>query len=208
MANVNLLDKLKATLDYPALFNLTQLAISGTQSKTRQLIRDGLQLKAGERLLDVCCGTGEFANVALGPYLGIDINSKYIEYAQHKYGVGGGHPERQFVNQDICSVEFRRDYGTFPKAMFINSMHHLSVEQNLAVLEGVARVTSERLVIVDMDPNPDMAISRFLARQDRGDYIRPLNEQVAMTQKFFEVEQASYYYSGLCGQTLIICKVK
>jgi ubiquinone/menaquinone biosynthesis C-methylase UbiE len=205
---INVVTQLKKSLDNPFLFNLVQFGISGTQNKTRRLIRESLKLKAGERLLDVCCGTGEFANVALGEYLGIDINPQYIGYAENKFGSGGGHPERKFVAQDISGVEFRREHGTFPKAMLINSMHHLSVAENEAVLEGVARVTTERFVIIDMNPTPGNPLSRFLAKQDRGQYIRPLAEQVALAKKYFRVEKAETYYSGLCGQTIIVCAVK
>ncbi|WJW70215.1 class I SAM-dependent methyltransferase (plasmid) [Candidatus Chlorohelix allophototropha] len=205
---MQVVNRLKSTLDNPFIFNALQFAIAGTQNKTRRLIREGLQLKAGERLLDVCCGTGEFADVALNEYIGIDINPKYIEYAEQRFGKGNGHPERAFVAQDITGYEFSRTYGTFPKAMLINSMHHLSDAENLAVLEGIARVTTERFVIVDMDPTPSNPLSRFLAKQDRGQFIRPLAEQIALAEKFFEVERGGEYYSGLCGQTIIVCKVR
>ncbi len=205
---MQVVDKLKESLDNPTLFNLVQFAISGRQNITRRLIREGLQLKAGERLLDVCCGTGEFANVALGPYLGIDINPKYIEYASHKYGVGDGHPEREFLPEDISGTSFLGRGLTFAKAMMINSMHHLTVEQNRAVLAAVAQVTTERFVVVDMDPTPGNPVSKFLAEQDRGDYIRPLAEQVALVEPHFTVEKAYTYYSGLCGQTILVCSKK
>lgn len=200
--------KLKETLDNPLLFNAVQFAIAGKQTITRRLIREGLQLEPGERLLDVCCGTGEFADVALGPYLGIDINGQYIEYAGGKYGAGGGHPEREFLAEDITATSFLERGLTFPKAMMINSLHHLSAEQNRAVLAAVAQVTTGRFVVVDMDPTPDNRVSKFLADQDRGEYIRPLAEQVALVEPYFKVERAFTYYSGLCGQTLLICRKK
>ncbi len=199
-------EKLKQTLDNPLLFNLVQFAISGRQNKTRRLIREGLQLQAGERLLDVCCGTGEFANVAMGSYLGIDLNPEYILYASKKFGEGQQHPEREFLAEDISGTSFVHRGFTFPKAMMINSMHHLTVEQNQAVLAAVARVTTGRFVIVDMDPTPGNPLSKFLAEQDRGDYIRPLAEQIALVEPYFTVEKAYTYYSGLCGQTIIICR--
>lgn len=208
MIKLVVVDKLKESLDRPVLFNLVQFAIAGKQNGTRRLIREGLNLKAGEALLDVCCGTGEFADVALGPYLGIDINPKYTEYAAKKYGEGNGHPEREFLADDITGAEFEQRGLKFPKAMMINSMHHLSVEQNEQVLAAVARVTTDRFVIVDMDPTPGNPLSKFLADQDRGEYIRPLAEQVALAEKYFNVEQAYAYYAGLCGQTILVCSVK
>ncbi len=205
---MQVVDKLKDTLDNPVLFNLVQFAISGRQSLTRRLIRQGLELQAGEQLLDVCCGTGEFADVALGPYLGIDLNPKYIEYAAKKYGPGANHPEREFLAENIASTSFLKRGLTFAKTMMINSMHHLTVEENRAVLEAVAQVTTGRFVVVDMNPTPGNPVSKFLANQDRGDYIRPLAEQVALVEPFFKVEQAYPYYSGLCGQTIIVCSTR
>jgi ubiquinone/menaquinone biosynthesis C-methylase UbiE len=200
-----ILGKVKKTLDRPELFNLVQFAIAGTQNVTRRLIREGLQLKPGEKLLDVCCGTGEFADVALSEYVGIDINEQYIEYANRKYGAQGGHPERTFVAQDITSVKFAQEYGTFPKSMLINSMHHLNDADNAKILAAIAAVTTGRFVIVDMNPTPANPISKFLADQDRGDYLRPLKAQVALTEQHFKVEKAFEYYSGLCAQTIIVC---
>jgi ubiquinone/menaquinone biosynthesis C-methylase UbiE len=208
ITNNKIVTKLKDSLDNPLLFNMVQFAISGRQNITRRLIREGLKLQTGEQLLDVCCGTGEFANVAMGPYLGIDINPKYITYAAKKYGEGAGHPERKFLAEDITGTSFLERGLTFAKAMMINSMHHLTVEQNRAVLAAVAQVTTERFVVVDMDPTPGNPVSKFLAEQDRGDYIRPLKEQVALVEPYFEVEQAYTYYSGLCGQTILVCSKK
>lgn len=201
-------ERLKQTLDNPALFNAFQLMIAGRQNVTRQLIREGLHLQSGEYLLDVGCGTGEFANVALGSYLGIDINPKYIEYAQQKYGAAAGHPEREFMVADVSSIEFAEGNRHYPKAMFINSMHHLSEAQNKAVLAGVARVVTERFVIVDMDAEPSNPVSKFLAEQDRGEYVRPIAQQIALVEPFFEIEYSRTYYSGLTAQTLIVCRVK
>jgi ubiquinone/menaquinone biosynthesis C-methylase UbiE len=208
VSNSGLVSKLKGTLDNPRLFNLLQLAVAGRQNITRRLIREGLNLMPGERLLDVCCGTGEFADIALGPYLGIDINDKYIEYAGQEYGAGKGHPEREFLAEDITGTSFLTRGLTFPKSMIINSMHHLSDEQNSAVLAAVAQVTTERFVVVDMDPNPSNPLSKFLVRQDRGEYVRPLKEQVALVEPYFKVEDYFTYYARLTGQTIIICSVK
>jgi SAM-dependent methyltransferase len=204
-ANSGIVTKLKATLDNPRLFTLLQLAVAGRQNITRRLIREGLSLMPGERPLDVCCGTGEFADVALGPYLGIDINQKFIEYAAKEYGAGKGHPEREFLAEDITGTGFLKRGLTFPKAMMINSLHHLSAEQNRAVLAAVAQVTTGRFVIVDMDPAPANPLSKFLAGQDRGEYLRPLKEQIALVEPFFKVENAFTYYARLTGQTIIIC---
>ncbi len=204
----SVVDKLKELLDNPRLFNLVQVAISGRQQRTRLAITGALHLRSGEALLDVCCGTGEFADVAGGAYLGIDLNPRFIAYARRTRGARAGHPERKFVVADITKAVTEYRGPIFPKAMMINSMHHLSDEENSRVLEAVARLVSKRFVVVDMDPSPGFPISRFLADMDRGNYLRPLSEQRKLLERYFMVEYAGTYYSGLCGQTLLVCRVR
>jgi hypothetical protein len=59
-----------------------------------------------------------------------------------------------------------------------------------------------------MDPAPANPLSKFLAGQDRGEYLRPLKEQIALVEPFFKVENAFTYYARLTGQTIIICRSK
>ena len=54
-------ERLRALLDHPALWNLSQLVISGGQRATKRWARAWLGARDGDRILDVCCGTGEFA---------------------------------------------------------------------------------------------------------------------------------------------------
>jgi len=201
-------DRLAAMLDHPRLFNLVQLVTCGNQSRTRRMIRDGLQIRPGERLLDVCCGTGEFADLAAGPYLGVDINARYVEYAQRRHGVGAGHPECVFLVQDVTREDFGREHGVFPKAMFVNGLHHLDDGRAGAVLAAIARATDGRVVIVDMDPAPGRAVSRWLAGLDRGRHIRPLADQVALAARFFNVEASAAFYSGVWGQAILVCTTR
>jgi ubiquinone/menaquinone biosynthesis C-methylase UbiE len=198
-------ERLKETLDNPVLFNLVQFLVSGRQRRTRDLLRRGLRLKPDEPLLDVCCGTGEFAGVARGPYLGIDINPRYIAFARRRESAGGS--RRKFVVGDITRFVSEYRGPSFPKAMMVNSMHHLSTEENNRVLAAVAHMIrpTGRFVVVDMDPAPGNIISLLLASMDRGAYIRPLDEQVALLSQYFTVERAGTYYSGLCGQTYVVC---
>src|SRR6476646_5376482 len=53
-------ERLRAALDHPALFNLSQLLISGGQRATKRWARAWLNLREGDRVLDICCGTGEY----------------------------------------------------------------------------------------------------------------------------------------------------
>ena len=54
-------ERLLALLDHPALFNLSQLLISGGQRATKRWAKAWLDARPEHRILDVGCGTGEFA---------------------------------------------------------------------------------------------------------------------------------------------------
>src|SRR3954453_20064007 len=91
-------ERLRALLDHPALWNLSQLVISGGQRATKRWARAWLGARDGDHILDVCCGTGEFAPLfptrnpqsairnGIAGYLGVDLNEQYIAYAQERYG--------------------------------------------------------------------------------------------------------------------------
>jgi len=200
-----LADRLKARLDDPRLFTLVQRLVSGRQLATRRWLARELALRPGEPLLDVCCGTGQFATVTRGPYLGLDLNARYIAYARHHYGAGAGHPERRFLAADIRTAAWSTAARGCAKAMMVNSMHHLSDEETAQVLAQVARVATTRLVIIDMDPTPGNPVSDLVARQDRGGYLRSIEAQRALASRYFSVEYCDTFFDGLCGQTVLIC---
>src|SRR5688500_14546669 len=93
-------ERLLALLDHPALFNLSQLLISGGQRATKRWAKAWLNARPEHHILDVGCGTGEFAplfqsakyeirSTNEGRYLGVDLNPQYIEYARKRYGGDG-----------------------------------------------------------------------------------------------------------------------
>jgi ubiquinone/menaquinone biosynthesis C-methylase UbiE len=60
--------------------------IAGDQRGTHVFIKSNLSKYGTQNVLDVGCGTGEFAVDIEGvSYLGIDLNSNYIKNAEQKY---------------------------------------------------------------------------------------------------------------------------
>jgi ubiquinone/menaquinone biosynthesis C-methylase UbiE len=204
-------ERLRALLDHPALFNLSQLLISGGQRATKRWAQAWLGARPGDRLLDVCCGTGEFAplfhpeQTGIASYLGVDLNEQYITYAQERWGSVAG---RSF--EAVDATQLRLPEGSFERALFVNSLHHFPDELARGILAEVARVLRPggRLVLIDMVGDDARAVQRFFLDRDRGEYLRPLTAQLALVEEFFTVERHDSFDTGYTPQTIIAARPK
>lgn len=199
-------EQLRALLDHPALFNLSQLLISGGQRATKRYTRAWVGARPGDRLLDLCCGTGEYAPLfptgaaGLGAYLGVDMNASYIDYARERWGAT---PERAFQAADATQLQLPA--GSFDRALFSNSLHHFPAPLARGILREAARVLRPggRLVLIDLvgdDPRP---VQQFFLQRDRGEYLRSLAEQLALVEEQFTVERYDQFDTGYTPQTII-----
>lgn len=207
--------RLRALLDHPAIFNLSQLVISGGQRATKRWARAWLDARDGDRVLDVCCGTGEFAPLfptraaphgpGLARYLGVDLNAQYIAYARERYGTADG---REFGAVD--ATQLRLPPASFDRALFVNSMHHFPDALNLGILREVARVLRPggRLVTIDMVGDDRRAAQRFFLDRDRGEHLRPLAAQLALLGEAFAIERHDTFDTGFTPQTIVAARPK
>lgn len=132
-------------------------------------------------VLDVGCGPGTNTHHFLHTrYLGLDINPAYIAYAAQRYG-------KDFQVADITT--FTAPPGQAFDCILLNSfLHHISdadVERLLAHLSTL--LTADGHVhILDLVLPPNACVARFLARRDRGEFPRPLEQWRAMFNRHFE----------------------
>ena len=208
-------ERLLALLDHPALFNLSQLLISGGQRSTKRWAKAWLNARPEDRILDVGCGTGEFAplfrsgkwEVGSGKgegarYLGVDLNAQYIEYARERYGGGGV----AFEVVDATRMSFAAQ--SFDRALFVNCMHHFSDDLNRGILREVARVLRPggRFVLIDMVGDHSGHAQRFFLDRDRGEHLRSLAKQMALVEEFFAIEREATFDAGFTPQTIVAAR--
>lgn len=187
-------------LDHPALFNGVRWLLAGDQGITHRLIKEELFLIPGDKILDVCCGTGDFARSIEGQYLGIDLNERFIQFASNRYS---GDDTKEFLVMDALNTGF--EGRSFDKTLFISGLHHFSDSLSERILKEMARVTLNSAIIVDLLADVPNPIKRTLANLDRGDFVRPINEKVRLIEQSFDIVKKRRFCSRLAEQVMFVC---
>jgi SAM-dependent methyltransferase len=149
------------------------------------------------RVLDVGCGPGtNTAHFAHADYLGIDFNPSYIESARQRYG-------REFVVADVTKYEVAPDQR-FDLILANSLFHHIDTDSTRRILAHLATLLSDdgHVHVFDLVLPERPSVSRFLARADRGEHPRPLEEWRTLFSAAFEPVVFEPYPLGAAGMTL------
>ena len=151
-------------------------------------------LATAQRVLDVGCGPGtNAAKFTHTEYLGLDMNPNYVEAAQRRH-------QGRFAVADVRT--YVPEAGARFDCVLLNSfLHHIDDRSCREILQRMATVLDDdgHIHIVDLvlPKRPNMA--RLLARLDRGDYARPLQEWRTLFARDFEVIVFEPYRISLLG---------
>ena len=187
----------------PKLFIILRRILENNFKGQRKVIEEKFRGTAGEKILDIGCGTGEFS-VLFNPasYTGVDIEPAYIAYAKNNYkGI--------FMEGDATSMNFSNN--SFDRVVIIGVLHHLSDEVSLRVLKEARRVlkpNGNMLVMEDVATPEDGKLTGLLHKLDKGDYIREAEEYRALLESVFEVKDSFKISSGICPYQVFILKNK
>ncbi len=84
-----LLSGIHSILSVPAIYDLAQTLVGASQDRN-WMQREFIRAKAGERVLDVGCGTADILSVMPEvDYVGFDISEPYIAKAKARWGSRG-----------------------------------------------------------------------------------------------------------------------
>jgi SAM-dependent methyltransferase len=195
--------RLRAVLDAPTVFYGFRFLLVGRQTATRELLRRYLDVRPEERVLDVCCGVGEFAGDVGGEYTGIDLNPRFVEAARRRYA---GSPGKGFRVMDALRMDFPDRH--FAKCLFVNGLHHFSDPAAVRVLSEIRRVTRDRAVIVDADGTPRGLVRRILLASDRGDWMRTPTSLEQLVGSVLTVRESVRFRVGFYAELLFACDPK
>lgn len=188
---------------HASIWSGLRFLLVGSQASTRRLLREHVDARPGERVLDVCCGIGEFAGDVGAQVTGIDIDPDFIRAAQRRHR---GAASLQFRAMDALAMDFPDRH--FDHAMFVNGLHHFADDQAERLLREVRRVTRRRVVVIDADGTRVGFIRPLLFRLDRGDWMRTPDAIARLLGKVFAIRRSTSWTVGLYREVLYECAVE
>ena len=149
------------------------------------------------RVLDVGCGPGTNTHhFTQSDYLGLDVNPRYIDAARRRTG-------RRFIVADATTYEV--DPSERFDFIFLNSfLHHVDTPSVRRILSHVATLLTDdgAIHILDLVRPARSGVAAALARLDRGDFPRPLDEwKTLFEESYRSVMFEPYALTGI-GVTL------
>ena len=146
-------------LDLPIMYRIWQFPFAYQKMKP---VRKDSSLSQAVEVLDVGCGPGTNAKYFThAKYLGLDINERYIQNAKRRY-------PGEFLQCDVCT--YQPNDGQAFDYIFLNSfLHHIDDENTYKIL-----TPNGSIHILDLVLPEKRCIARWLARNDRGDFARPI----------------------------------
>ena len=169
---------LDAVMKWPLVYRMW---MSPYASQKFERILAHNDLRNVRRVLDVGCGPGtdapQFADM---DYLGIDQNERYISHARRRHG-------RSFQVGDVTRLEVPTDQR-FDFILVNSLLHHIDTPSTRRLLAHLPNLLSDggHVHVIELVLPPLSSVPRLLARADRGDFPRPLQEWQALFAESFD----------------------
>ena len=161
---------LNRVLDNPLVWTASRAGLElawGLYRRRRVLLRSLGLLEGAPSLIDIGCGVGQFALLTGGPYLGIDLNGRYVEYARRRHR---GQPGVEFRRADVTAL---REEGTrYDLALMVDLLHHIPDDAAVRLLATAARVARRHVINFEPLKEQPSPLGAWFVRHDRGRFIR------------------------------------
>ena len=186
--------------NYPGLFLFCRGLLEADFREIRRTIREYLPDSENQRVLDIACGPGAFSGLfAADVYVGVDINQRYVEYAQRRY-------RGTFHVMDARHIEFSDD--SFDGVLVYGLLHHLNDDDAREVLKGVSRVLkpSGRALIIEDIPSESRlnVVGHLLHRIENGHFIRSAEEYRTLLDAHLMKQSEQFFRSGFCDYYMAV----
>jgi 2-polyprenyl-3-methyl-5-hydroxy-6-metoxy-1,4-benzoquinol methylase len=159
--------------DNPMIWELSRLFLDkafGLYSKRIQLIRNKSFYKNSLSVLDIGCGTGQYSTITQGQYLGLDINNRYIKYAGKRHR----NHNQSFKCADVTVIT--KELPKFDMVLMTDFLHHIPSQQCINLLNVCTNLVNQYVINFEPVTEQYNPIGRWVNKNDRGKYIRSLDE--------------------------------
>lgn len=169
-------------LESPTVYRIFGAAIGG---KFRdRYVSEYVQPRSGDRILDLGCGPGDILDhLPEVRYLGVDMDSRYIEAARKRFGKLG-----EFRCESATETVLREP-ASFDVVMANGVLHHLDDAEVHKVmnLAKSALKPGGRLVTHDGAFIPEQTtFEAMLLKRDRGRFVRAVDQYVQLARATFD----------------------
>lgn len=153
--------------------------------KVRDMCLAALDVQPGERVLDVGCGPAYYVEgLPDCEYFGFDTNTAQINSARERFS-----RRRARFFDEPYTAERMRELAPFDKIFLLGILHHLDDAASRSLLDLAARSLKPNGRVVALDTplyEGQSTLSRVLAKNDRGDFVRYPNAYIALAKPSFE----------------------
>jgi Methyltransferase domain len=144
-----------------------------------------LALSPGDTVVDVGCGPAYYFDRLPQPltYHGFDTEPHYIEWAERRWG------DRASFHLGVFDAEHAAALAPVDAVLLLGVLHHLSDAQSAELLDlsAGALAPDGRVIAVDTCFEPGQGrIARWMAENDRGEYVREPSAFVELATGRFE----------------------
>lgn len=162
-------------LKNPHAYTYLRKLAAGNQNNTKNYILSAVKKYRCTSVLDLCCGTGDFAIFDNSVrYVGIDINPLFISYACKRY--------RNFKNISFKTKNILTDkiQGKYDAVLLISTIHHFSDREMGEILNKLLLFTKKIIIVADIIPDPPSIIGKLLIYLDSGSTIRKPDDKITL----------------------------
>lgn len=137
----------------------------GGEKKVRRELLEPVEFLSGDRILDMCCGTGN-ATFAIAEkagdkaeIVGIDLSFGQIGFARRNNPFGN----TSFLIGDASNTPFKQ--GCFHKVFITYAIHEMPREMRLKVLREAKRILQRggKVIVLDLDSPKNPLVRLFIA---------------------------------------------
>jgi SAM-dependent methyltransferase len=194
----------RALLSHPSIYNLFQTVMGARKGRTDFATRF-VQAKAGDRIVDIGCGTGDLlAYLPDVQYVGYDISEDYIAAAKRRFGARGTFHCRLLTSSELDSMP------PFDIALAVGLLHHLGDDEARNFIRMARRALTHGGRLITIDPcladgqNP---VARWLVKADRGQNVRDRDGYVSLTTDAFRSVRATVAHRSWIPYThcIMVC---
>ncbi|MBZ5599303.1 MAG: class I SAM-dependent methyltransferase [Acidobacteriia bacterium] len=179
--------QIRSVLGLPQAYELYHYLI-GAPGRSRALVKDYIQSKPGDRILEIGCGPGSIVPyLPESEYVGFDASPTYIKRAQRRF------PKLKFVCQRVSQYSLPQQ-SYFDVALALGIVHHLddAEARQLFQIAHDALKPGGKLVTMDGVYTEDQSsAARFFLDRDRGTFIRSEEQYRELASSVFHTVKSS-----------------